>query len=240
MTLTADTTTDTDLAVLTTIITLDIDHPATRSLLIDAHYAHRLTMSGFAHLLDKYDFFTGIAGGHPDHRRTLNILYATHGRPDGTLQIRLQSDAPPRLTNTECDWWRNAVHPDHPIITKPWRIPTTGDIAYQIRANPVTTINGKRRAITNPDKQLQWWRDQAAKAGLHLRTEPIIDQPITLQFPSKHHHDKNKPEFTLKTLRYTGTATITDPHGYRHAITHGIGRGLPYGAGLLLTTTTKH
>ncbi|KAA1239608.1 type I-E CRISPR-associated protein Cas6/Cse3/CasE, partial [Mycobacterium simiae] len=69
--------------------------------------------------------------------------------------------------------------------------------------------------------------------------QPIIDQPLTLQFPSKHHTDKNKPQFTLKTLRYTGTATITDPHAYRRAITTGIGRGLPYGAGLLLTTT-KH
>jgi hypothetical protein len=240
MTLTTAAPPTTELSVLTTIITLDIDHPATRAILVDAHQAHRLTMSGFAHLLDTYDFFTGIAGGHPDHRRALHILYATHGRHiAGTLMIRLQSDVTPQFTNPDCDWWRDAIHPDYPPVTKPWRIPASGDIGYQIRANPITRINGKRRAITNPDKQIQWWTTQAAKAGLHLHGEPIADQPLTLEFPSKHHHDKNKPELTLKTLRYTGTATITNPDAYRTAITHGIGRGLPYGAGLLLTAT-KH
>ncbi|KAA1248582.1 type I-E CRISPR-associated protein Cas6/Cse3/CasE, partial [Mycobacterium simiae] len=154
------------LEVLTTIITLDVNHPATRSILIDAHHAHRLTMSGYAHLLERYDFFTGIKNGHPDHRRALNILYATHGRPDGALQIRLQSDVAPRLANPECDWWRHAIHPDHPPVTKPWKIPASGDIAYQIRANPTTTVQGRRRAITHPDKQLHWWVSHAAKAGL--------------------------------------------------------------------------
>ncbi|MEB3023396.1 MULTISPECIES: type I-E CRISPR-associated protein Cas6/Cse3/CasE [Mycolicibacter] len=229
-----------ELTVLTTMITLDLHHPAARAILTDAHRAHRLTMSGFAHLLDKYDFFTGISGGHPDHRRALNVLFAINGRrTNDTLVIRLQSDAEPRFANSDCDWWRDAIHPDYPPATKPWRIPATGDIAYQIRANPITRVNGKRRAITTPDKQAEWWITQAAKSGLHLHHDPEIDQPLTLEFPSKRHHDKNKPELTVNTLRYTGTATITDPDTYRKAITHGIGRGLPYGAGLLLTMTKR-
>ncbi len=229
-----------DLTVLTTVITLDLNPPAARTILTGAHRVHRLTMSGFAHLLEEYDFFTGISGGHPDHRRALNVLYAINGRhTNDTLIIRLQSDAEPRFTNRDCGWWRDAIHPDYPPTTKPWRIPAAGDIAYQIRANPITRINGKRRAITNPDKQSQWWITQAAKAGLRLHGEPIIDQPVALEFPSKHHQDKNKPQLTVNTLRYTGTATITDPDAYRRAVTHGIGRGLPYGAGLLLTATKR-
>ncbi|WP_102144375.1 type I-E CRISPR-associated protein Cas6/Cse3/CasE [Mycobacterium hubeiense] len=227
------------LSVLTTIITLDVEHAATRAILTDAHQAHKLTMSGFAHLLPQYDFFTGIRGGHSDHRRALNILYATHGRPDGTLLIRLQSDAPPCFSNTECDWWRDAIHPDYPPATKHWKIPGDGQIAYQIRATPHVRVNGKLRTLTTIDKQSEWWHKQAANAGLQLHGEPAIDQPITLEFPSKHHSDPNKPQFRLPTLRFTGTATITDPHAYRHRVTRGIGRGLPYGAGMLLTTTKK-
>ncbi len=225
------------LSALTSIITLDVDHPATRAVLIDAHQAHRLTMSGYAHLLDKYDFFTGIAGGHPDHRASLNILYALSSRPNGTVMIRLQSDAPPDFANPACHWWRDAVTTEP--VTRDWTIPADGRIAYQLRGNPITRINGRRRWISDPNKQLQWWHDRAAAAGLKLDPNTLIDQPIDLRTPSKNHHDKNKPEFILKTLRYTGTATITDPDAYRAAIIKGIGRGQAYGAGLLLTATKR-
>lgn len=222
------------ISLLTTLITLDINHPATRTILIDAHHAHKLTMSGFAHLLDTYDFFTGLRTGHAEHRRALNILYATNARPNGTLLIRLQADQPPRFDNPQCDWWRGAIPAEYPPITRQWHTPATGTIRYQIRAQPLTTTNGRRRAITDPDKQHHWWTQQATKAGLQLHGQPAIDQPITLTAPSKHNGDPNKRQFALKTLRYTGTATITNPQHHHHAITHGIGRGQPYGAGLLM------
>lgn len=223
-------------SVTTTIITLAMEHPATRAVLADVHQAHKLTMSGFAHLLDRYDFFTGITGGHPDHRKALNVLFAIGGRNDGTAMIRLQSSAPPAFTNPQCSWWRDAAVTAP--VTRDWKIPHTGTIRYQIRGNPITRINGSRRAITNPDKQVQWWTEQAAKAGLQLHGDPDVDQPLTLAAPSKDtRNDPNKAAFTLKTLRYTGTATIVDTDAYQHAITTGIGRGLAYGAGLLMTTT---
>ncbi|MFI2633005.1 type I-E CRISPR-associated protein Cas6/Cse3/CasE [Streptomyces collinus] len=34
-------------------------------------------------------------------------------------------------------------------------------------------------------------------------------------------------------LRYDGTATVTDPDTLTAAMVHGVGRGKPYGAGLL-------
>lgn len=34
-------------------------------------------------------------------------------------------------------------------------------------------------------------------------------------------------------VRYDGTATVTDPDALRAAVLAGIGRGKPYGAGLL-------
>jgi hypothetical protein len=225
--------------VLTTVLALDIEHPATRAAMVDGHLAHRLTMSGFAHLLERYDFFTGIGRGHPDHRRALNILFAASLRPNGTLMLRLQSDKAPDFTQNACDYWRSAIDLSVPPVTRRWKIPAAGEIRYQIRANPTVTTNGRRRAVNGVRNQTNWWTTKAEAAGLQLRDDTlIIDDPVTVQFPSKHHPGGQPaagPRWVMATQRYGGTATIVDGAAYRHAVVRGIGRGLAYGAGLLLT-----
>jgi hypothetical protein len=225
--------------MLTTIITLDVAHPATRALIADGHMAHRLTMSGFAHLLDRYDFFTGIAGGHPDHRRAFNVLYATSGRPNGTLIIRLQSGVAPDFSHKACQYWRDAIHPDHPPVTRQWSVPASGTIRYLLRANAAITRNGRRHALNHKDDQMQWWRTRARAAGLELHNDTLaIDEPITIEFASRapNQRDPNKRPWILPTQRFSGAAIVADSGAYRRALVQGIGRGLSYGAGLLLTT----
>jgi hypothetical protein len=229
---------DTTMRVLTTVVTLDAEHPAARAIVLDGHMAHRLTMSGFAHLLQKYDFFTGISGGHADHRRSLNVLFATSARPDGRLVLRIQSDKAPDFSHVACEYWRGAIDTSSPPVTRQWPIPATGDIRYQIRANPSLTTNGRRRAINGTAQRVRWWTDKAAAAGLALWPETVtIDDPVTIEFPSKYRGAPvdGRPRWMLATQRYSGAATITDPEAYRSAIQRGIGRGLSYGAGLLLT-----
>lgn len=230
---------DTTMRVRTTVVTLDAEHPAARAIVLDGHMAHRLTMSGFAHLLQKHDFFTGISGGHADHRRSLNVLFATSARPDGALVLRIQSDRAPDFANSACEYWRGAIDPTSPPVTREWPIPATGDIRYQIRANPSVTTNGRRRAINGSTQRVNWWTGRAAAAGLTLWPETLrIDDSVTIEFPSKHRGgpvDDGPPTWVLASQRYSGAATITDPDAYRSAIQRGIGRGLPYGAGLLLT-----
>ncbi|WP_437012987.1 type I-E CRISPR-associated protein Cas6/Cse3/CasE [Streptomyces sp. enrichment culture] len=44
---------------------------------------------------------------------------------------------------------------------------------------------------------------------------------------------RDAPRMPHSLLRYDGTATVTDPDTLTAAMVHGIGRGKPYGAGLL-------
>jgi hypothetical protein len=221
--------------VVTTLITLDVRHPVARSLLVDAHEAHRLTMSGFAHCLQKYDFFTGIDSGHADHRRALNILYAMTTRPNGTVLIRLQSDVAPDFSQPACSYWSDARYTGSAPVTRAWQIPTSGTIFYEMRANPVTSVQGHRRAITSSEGQLRWWEKKAGIAGLELQSPPDIDRRAMLRFPGGKNGMMDKPQRVLATWRFRGTATIVDEEAYRTAVKRGIGRGLSYGAGLLLT-----
>lgn len=223
--------------VTTTVLSLNAEHPAARAAMLDGHFAHRLTMSGFAHLLPRHDFFTGIAHGHADHRSSLNVLFAASVRPNGTLLLRIQSDRAPDFTNGACDYWRAAMAPEAPPVTRDWPIPTTGDIRYQIRANPTATSNGRRRALNRVGDQIQWWTTQARRAGLELVPGTLtVDEPMTLEFASKRCADEtNGTRWVIPTQRYSGRATISDPRAHREAVVRGIGRGRPYGAGLLLT-----
>lgn len=226
-----------DIEVMTTVLTLNVDHPATRAAMADGHLAHRLTMSGFAHLLPRHDFFTGIAHGHADHRRSLNVLFAASVRLNGTLLLRIQSDRAPDFTHRACDYWRSAVVPESPPVTRYWPVPATGDIRYQIRANPTVTCKGRRRALNRIGDQVAWWTGQARRAGLELAPGTLaVDEPMALEFASKSGADEtSSTRWVIPTQRYSGIATIVDPRAHRDAVVRGIGRGRPYGAGLLLT-----
>jgi hypothetical protein len=228
---------DACMQVLTTVLSLDIEHPAVRGAMLDAHLAHRLTMSGFAHLLPRHDFFTGIARGHSDHRSSLNVLFAASVRPNGMLLLRIQADRAPDFTNEACDYWRAAMDPSSPPVTRNWSVPAAGDIRYQIRANPTVASKGRRRALNRVGDQIEWWTRQAGSAGLELVPGTlIVDDPVTLRFTSKHRaEDASPPRWLMPTLRYGGMAKISDPRAHRDAVVRGIGRGRPYGAGLLLT-----
>ncbi|WP_435613473.1 type I-E CRISPR-associated protein Cas6/Cse3/CasE [Streptomyces sp. bgisy159] len=73
----------------------------------------------------------------------------------------------------------------------------------------------------------QWWLRRAAEAGLDLHVlTPTGTEPARPR-------GQNASRMRHSLLRYDGTATVTDPDALRDAVTHGIGRGKPYGAGLL-------
>jgi len=108
-------------------------------------------------------------------------------------------------------------------------------VRYRIILNPAKRERlplrekGKRGRIvplsgTDAD---HWWLRRATEAGLDLHTltsttmEPA--RPRTREALRMRH----------SLLRYDGTAAVTDPHALQGAIIHGIGRGKPYGAGLL-------
>lgn len=76
----------------------------------------------------------------------------------------------------------------------------------------------------------QWWTRRAAAAGLNVQT--LLPTPLG---SAKGRTGKTEKKHTMRhqLVRYDGIATITDPHALTDAVITGIGRGKPYGAGLL-------
>lgn len=108
-------------------------------------------------------------------------------------------------------------------------------VRYRIVLNPAKRerlpleTKGKRGRITplsGADAD-QWWLRRAADSGLHINIlTPTNMPPIR---PRKQDPDGMRHSL----IRYDGTATVTDPNALHQAILAGIGRGKPYGAGLL-------
>lgn len=73
----------------------------------------------------------------------------------------------------------------------------------------------------------QWWLRRATEAGLDLH----VLTPTSME-PARPRGQHN-PGMRHSLMRYDGTASVTDPDALRDALIHGIGRGKPYGAGLL-------
>lgn len=227
--------------VYRTFLELDPHHNATRSVLVDAQKAHRLTMSPFAWALEHKDFFTGARTGHPDHRATHNILWAVNytQRTHPTLltatpprvRMIIQSDIPPDFGYWRCTEWTDALLHQPTIREHPLTITDNSTIEYQIVVHPRRniTINGVRKTIiASHDHDIHnWWTHKATAAGLALHSQPDIDQPGTLTSHAK--------PLSIKHVRLTGKATITDPATYAQAARHGIGAARAYGCGLLLT-----
>ncbi|MGW0995312.1 type I-E CRISPR-associated protein Cas6/Cse3/CasE [Streptomyces sp. NPDC002523] len=108
-------------------------------------------------------------------------------------------------------------------------------VRYRIVVNPAkreflplasSSKRGRIIPLSGPDAD-QWWTRRATDAGLHLHVlTPTPLQPVRPR-------GRNASPMRHSLLRYDGTATVTDPDTLTQAILTGIGRGKPYGAGLL-------
>ncbi|MGW6292662.1 type I-E CRISPR-associated protein Cas6/Cse3/CasE [Streptomyces sp. NPDC055058] len=108
-------------------------------------------------------------------------------------------------------------------------------VRYRIVLNPAKRERlplqekGKRGRImplSGPDAD-HWWLRRAAEAGLDLH----VATPTRIE-PARS-RSRNTPRIRHSLIRYDGTATVTDPTALTQAVLTGIGRGKPYGAGLL-------
>jgi CRISPR system Cascade subunit CasE len=108
-------------------------------------------------------------------------------------------------------------------------------VRYRIAANPAKRKRlpleekkkrGPIQALTGPEAD-QWWIRRAANAGLEVHT--LLPTPL----PALRSRVNGKTGMRHHLTNYDGTATITDPDALNQAVVAGIGRGKPYGAGLL-------
>ncbi|MFB7738463.1 type I-E CRISPR-associated protein Cas6/Cse3/CasE [Streptomyces sp. NPDC056112] len=165
---------------------------------------------------------------------------------DATLHapptLLIQSHRPPTLTRLPRTYGTTETRDLAPML----QALTAGRrVRYCITANPSV-----RRQIADDDPffdaqprhkdvplqgedALAWWRRKAAHAGLNLLNADLTPQRRSRRPIVKTHSEKTPDVFRHALNRFDGLATITDPDQLRHAVLAGIGRGKPYGAGLL-------
>lgn len=233
-------------------------HPAIAGALADVHWMHRHIMSGWAHYTETNDFFTGTHTGHPNHRASLGILFAvSRPRPNGDIIILTQAHQPPDWklaadtaattgtlmagrrghTNPRKWVWTDALTED-PVDTIRTIEPADTRIAFELRGAPTKKRGAVRRNLDGNHAD-NWAIARLRAAGLTL-TQPILGElPVQLLSPTKtdrtRKQQKHGGTFRIDTLRWQGTATITDHTAYTDALSSGIGSGKAYGCGLLLT-----
>jgi CRISPR system Cascade subunit CasE len=103
------------------------------------------------------------------------------------------------------------------------RLTTGQKVNIRLIGNAVKRINATRRIVPLfDDDATAWWERRAAGAGL----EPI-DTETTLLAP----FSVRKGE--LHRIKFDAIARISDIAALRKAVTLGVGRGRPYGCGML-------
>lgn len=181
-------------------------------------------------------------GEHPRQKAGLlfRLEHATNHTPPTLL---IQSQLPPDISRLPRAYGTTETRDLTPMFQA---LSTGRSVRYRITAN----ASARRKVLDGDpffdtrtrhkdiplfgDDALAWWQRKATHAGLALTstdTTPIgpFRRPVT----KKQNSDSEPDVFRHVLTRFDGAATITDPGQLHHALLAGIGRGKPYGAGLL-------
>ncbi|MFJ1673228.1 type I-E CRISPR-associated protein Cas6/Cse3/CasE [Streptomyces bottropensis] len=181
-------------------------------------------------------------GDNPRHKAGLlfRLEQATHHTPPTLL---IQSQLPPDFSRLPHAYGTTETRDLTPMFQA---LATGRSVRYRITANASTrhkVLDGDPFFDTRPrhkdiplygDAALAWWQRKAAHAGL-APTSTDLTPVGAFRSPStkKQTSDSAPHVFRHVLTRFDGVATITDPSQLCHALLAGIGRGKPYGAGLL-------
>jgi CRISPR system Cascade subunit CasE len=176
----------------------------------------------------------------PDHlgpqpRHAAGLLFRLEPHPRHPVLL-IQTTSPPDLTRLPDGYGTADTRDLTPLLTAltPGRA-----VHYRITANPSVRNRPARHATaTGQDPRppgkisglhheaaLAWWQRRASQAGITLHNATAT--PCAYR---RRDHTSG-PYHTL--TRFEGTAYITDPAALAAAVCTGIGKGKPYGAGLL-------
>ncbi|GAA0439763.1 type I-E CRISPR-associated protein Cas6/Cse3/CasE [Streptomyces luteireticuli] len=204
-----------------TRIHLNRRHRAARTDLADAVSLHKTLMR----------LVPDHLGPHP--RARAHLLHRLETGPDPFLLV--QTTYLPDLTalppgygtahSHDLTPMLRALRPGLPVRYRITAAPTASRIADAV-PHPTT---GRRRGKTislQGEAALAWWQRRATAAGLEVTTSWAAPRP----FPRS---SQDRPAVHHTLTQFDGTALITDPHALTTAVLNGIGKGKPYGAGLL-------
>lgn len=179
-------------------------------------------------------------------RRQAGLLYRLeHDTQQAPPTLLIQSRQPPSLHRLPRTYGTTQTRDLTPLLTA---LTTGRRVRYRITANPSVRRKVVDDPFFNPQPRhkdiplhggdaLAWWQRKATRAGLALEyaelTPLLPSRHPTVRTPATNQQEKKPHVFRHALTRFEGLATITDPDQLRHALLTGIGRGKPYGAGLL-------
>ncbi|MFJ9250289.1 type I-E CRISPR-associated protein Cas6/Cse3/CasE [Streptomyces sp. NPDC101776] len=183
-------------------------------------------------------------GEHP--RQEAGLLFRLEHATDHTPPtLLIQSQLPPDVSRLSRAYGTIQTRDLTPMLQA---LAAGRSVRYRITANASTRRKVKvldadpffdpevrhKDVPLHGDDALAWWQRKAAHAGLSLTSTDLIPVGPFRSPVRKRHNAHSEPDvFRHALTRFDGTATITDPDQLRHALLTGIGRGKPYGAGLL-------
>lgn len=165
-------------------------------------------------------------------RQQAGILFRLDRTQTGDVLL-IQSLLPPDLHHLPIDYGQIDTRDLGPML----KALTTGlQVRYRIAANASKRIRpteqeaarGRKHGKVTPltgEEAITWWQRKSADAGLTVHT--ALASPL----PPARGRGNTAPRHAL--TRFDGLATITDTQALTTAVLTGIGRGKPYGAGLL-------
>lgn len=205
---------------LLTRIQLNPRHPSVVKDLADAAGLHRTIMSLAPHDLGDRA------------REQAGVLFRLDEEDDGATLL-VQTLTPPQLGKLPHGYGRADSRNLAPMFKA---LAAGTQVRYRITANASKRLRpsaeqeerGQTRGKVVPlhgEEAAAWWSRRSAEAGLDVHTVlPTSLRPAQVRKGPGPRH---------ALTRFDGTATVTDPDTLARAIVTGIGKGKPYGAGLL-------
>ena len=202
--------------------------------------------------LDHRDTLTDLADVTRLHRRLMSLFPDSLGasaRSAAGLLFRVETAA-----NSVRVLIQSSIQPDLSLLPHRYghaettrldgflQMLTTGmTVRYRITANPSKQLPrghpgpghpGQRVALRGAQAEA-WWRKRADHAGLTLTNVVMLPRQDLVGQQTGQISKASQKEIRHAAAQYDGTATIQDVDTVRDAISKGIGRGKPYGCGLL-------
>jgi CRISPR system Cascade subunit CasE len=210
-----------------------------RCALGDCHALHATLMRAFPTL-----------PGEPNPRAAVGLLYRIEPSRDARVCVLTQSI-------TEPDWSRLpawcAEEETKPILALYDRIATGQTLTFRLRANPTKIagdrpegghlVNAHRKVLRDPVKQMEWLvrageRGGFAPVSVRVARRAVdgavidtVDVPDVRIVPEPD--VRGNGGRTLGSVRFEGRLTVQDAALFRRTLADGVGRGKPYGFGLL-------
>lgn len=116
--------------------------------------------------------------------------------------------------------------------------------AFRLGANPAHSVRaeperrGKPRGHVTAAQQEQWLLDRADGIGVSF-TDASGESLMRVTRRDTVTFQRRQAQITLRTARFEGLLTVTDPQRFSAALTHGIGRAKGYGCGLLTLASVR-